>query len=424
MSVRVRFNWILLFSVTCLVFITRPTRAFDYIWDSSISFDQYWFNPLNWSPLDFGPPTTSDTATINDGDFAQVNHDFAVNDQINALTLSGGSDLYTNGYEAIVDNGGTGTTLITGAGSTLRVDPHVTNAALDSFDTDLLTVTNGGRVSMQGGVLEVDSGKLSIGAGSELFGAGSVDLEAVLGSVTTVLENDGVIGVFPPPPFNFTVLDIDVYSVNGRIDLDGPSGNGSVQIGVNGTLDIGGPLSDAFSDVIGFFGGNTRLAMSSVWNADANSTINVDAGTGGLTDIATISGGVHHDGRRQRQQRNAPRRTQLHRHERDGQRRRSGLRRYATTRRHSHARQPATHRHRRRYVESDHQRQHHDQPGDARLGRRWTQHHHRWLRRARSRSTSARSTWATTFLMARSTTAVILTSTSRTRPTVLPWLAP
>ncbi|MEZ6073229.1 MAG: PEP-CTERM sorting domain-containing protein [Pirellulales bacterium] len=281
MSAKTRFTRLLLFAVTCLAFITRPACAVDFVW-SSFGANDNWFNFENWTPYEFGPPTTFDTATIGNGDPAYVDHDFAVNDQVNALTVSGGSDLYTNGYEAIIDNNGTATTLITGAGSLLIVAPHVSNPALDSFDTDLMTVQNGGTVQMIGGVLEVDSGLLLIGAGSVLFGAGSIDLEAVLGAATTVLGNDGVLQA------NNGTLDIDVTSANGRVDLDGSTGLGEVSVGTNGTLDIGAPLADTFSGTIGF-GTNSHLVMSAAWTADASADVNVNAGA---ASTATISGGA------------------------------------------------------------------------------------------------------------------------------------
>ncbi|MEZ6073503.1 MAG: hypothetical protein R3C10_25310 [Pirellulales bacterium] len=255
----------------------------------------------NWTPYEFGPPTTFDTATIGNSNPAYVDHNFAANDQVNALTISGGSDLYTNGYEAIVDNNGTAMTLVTGAGSYLRVEQNNAGPAADSFDTDLLTVANGASVYLLSGRLEVDSGKLDIATGGTVFGRGAIDLEGSLSAAGTLLENDGelraghTLDIFPPVGFDY-VLDINVVDADGRIDLDGTSGDGRVTIGNSGTLDIGAPLlaGDAYSDLM-TFGANSRLVMSAAWSADSNSTLDVYAEYApafNLPDTATISGGA------------------------------------------------------------------------------------------------------------------------------------
>ncbi|MCA9101141.1 MAG: hypothetical protein KDA63_08330, partial [Planctomycetales bacterium] len=180
-----------------------------------------------------------------------------------------------------IDNAGAATTLISGTASYLVVQLHNGSATLDSFDTDLLTVQNGGGVAMQFGVLEVDSGKLDIGTGGMVVGRGSIDLEANVGTVTTLLENDGILTA------NFGTLDIDVTSANGRIDLDGSGGLGQVNVGSQGTLDIGAPLADPFSSTMNF-GDHSHLVMSAAWSVDVNGDVNVDAGTA----TATVSGGA------------------------------------------------------------------------------------------------------------------------------------
>jgi len=286
-----------------LVAIAHRAHATDYIWIGGASGnDNSWNNDQNWHLVEFGFPGNDDTATI-DGIFS-VFVDAPFTGFPNALTIAGGAILYTgptffaDGYELVFDNetgGPLAQTLITGTNSILFVTKNLAGAHLDAFDTDLLTVENGGTVWMQGSVLEVDRGKLDINSGGTVRGYGSIDLEVPLGSLGVVLENDGILhvtgGAFGSPAGG--TLDIDVTSANGRIDLDGTSGNGQVVIAWQSTLDIGAPLNDPYSDLM-TFAADSKLIMSHPWSADVNSTIDVSAETAtvGVPDIATIAGGT------------------------------------------------------------------------------------------------------------------------------------
>jgi hypothetical protein len=287
-----------------------PANAYEITWTGNDGND--WFYLGNWSGFEFGVvPTTNDTAIINNGDSVFVTRNFAASDQINGLTLSGGSKLLNvptanvlepSGYELIVDNNGSALTQLSGAGTELIIYENASGESQDGFDTDLMAVNSGATVSIGNGRLEVDSFlaganssvSLDINSGATLRGYGWVDLQASSPSTFNALQNDGLIHVYGYGLAGTyqVALAINVTNGNGRIDLDGSSGTGTVQIDDFGQLEINAPLADDFDGLI-TMGRSTVLRMDSDWTNNRSSSslmgdIVVNAGSG----TARIRGGT------------------------------------------------------------------------------------------------------------------------------------
>ncbi len=188
--------------------IPARANAINLFWVGVLG-DQDWFGPQNWTAGEFGigPPQSGDRAFIANGDPVRITHDFAVSDQVDGLSITGGSRLYTSstlssptGYEVIVNGtGGTGLTEIGGAGTQLVIREHQSGTGHDSFDTDLLTINAGATAVLENGRLEVDGvgGKLDINLGGTLRGYGWIDLESSHATTGVVLQNDGLIEAGP-----------------------------------------------------------------------------------------------------------------------------------------------------------------------------------------------------------------------------------
>ncbi len=282
-----RFGFLLLIAALA----APAANATDFTWTGFDDND--YFNYLNWLPFDpgviTGPPGTNDTATIDNGDYVTVTDNFTSQWFINGLTLSGGShldndgyDFYAHrGYEVVVDGGSSAETTISGSGTELIVWENLSGPSADGFDTDLMTINFGGKVSLGHGRLEVDSGLLDINLLGELRGYGWVDLEANRAATFTALENDGLIHVYgygtiftPAPTLTVTTFDADA-----RVDLDGFYEIGAVQIDENGWLGMNAPLTDAFDGDI-TMGRNTVFQMTDGWINGTGGIININAGTG------------------------------------------------------------------------------------------------------------------------------------------------
>jgi hypothetical protein len=162
---------------------------------------------------------------------------------------------------------------------------------------------------MSGGTLnvieETGNGLLDINAGGLLSGVGTVNMQDALPGIASLLINDGeisatssssIIGGAPPPAGTLTINITD--ATDGRIDLDGSSGNGVVTAFRNQTLYINGTLGDAFSGEAHLFH-NATLDIATSWTLDTG-TIEVANGfvPGGMlipaipADVSFISGGT------------------------------------------------------------------------------------------------------------------------------------
>jgi autotransporter-associated beta strand protein len=227
-------------------------------------------NNANWNPAD--EPDAADEAifsTANSVNLGSAN-------SISALTLSGGIDLNTNGFNLNVN----GLVQVSGAATNLIV-----GGSASALNADAVTINLGGTLELSGGALniaeETGNGLLTIAANGLLAGNGTINMNDGLTAQTTLIVNNGtlsarsdaVLGV----PRTGTLSINAANATNARIELDGAAGNGVVNVFRNQTLDINVPIFDPFSGDINLFH-NSVLDISSNWVLDAGGTIDVDNG--------------------------------------------------------------------------------------------------------------------------------------------------
>lgn len=279
------------------LFATAPlVNATDYTWTGAVSDD--WFGAGNWLPVsEFVVPMNNDTATIANGDNVRITQNFTSGLAINGLTLAGGSELSTGGvaspfpsggYTMFVDNGGAGVTQISGGSTRLVVWEAKAGTSTTGFDTDSMTISSGATVSLVNGRLQVDSGLLYLDNHATIQGVGWIDLTRTASSTFTALDNDGEIVVYPGDLGGAPdELRIKTFDSDGRIDLDGTSENGSVEINNSGTLILDARLRDGFNGVLTMHR-NTVIQLEYNWANNSGGTINIEAESGS----ATIRGGT------------------------------------------------------------------------------------------------------------------------------------
>ncbi|MBX3425558.1 MAG: hypothetical protein KF688_07765, partial [Pirellulales bacterium] len=244
-----------------------------------------------WTPAD--EPDPDDEAIFNTSHGVNLGS----NNHVNGLTMSGGIDLSTNGFDLTVD----GFTQLTGASTNLFI-----GGVGSDLNTYNLTIGSGAAVELSGGTLNVAdpsfvvNGSATINSGGLLSGNGVVNLDSSL-VVSTLLNNNGTItalsrssNILLPPPVG--TLTINAGNANVRIDLDGSGESGVVNVNRNQTLAINATLSDAFNGTMNM-AQNTALNMSAAWTLGAGGQIVVDNGmVGGFPGIAagpsTIAGGT------------------------------------------------------------------------------------------------------------------------------------
>lgn len=227
--------------------------------------DGFWNNPVNWIG---GVPSVSDTASLGDTPAAEnafVTLD--VNATVAGLTVTDGILLRTKDNHLLVN----GSTLVSGentvddGGFVVSWPSRLRMEAGGSLDTDYLTVADGARVEMDSGLLEVDV-LLTVHDATAVHGPGTIRLR---GDGAIAYVNDGGLGASADPmPLVINQLG------DGRIDLDGMTGNGSVSAAVSkidgsafSTLTINGTaLADPFDGTM-TIGNNGRINMnlSSGW---------------------------------------------------------------------------------------------------------------------------------------------------------------
>jgi hypothetical protein len=211
--------------------------------------------------------------------------------------MSGGIDLSTNDNDLLVD----GLVQLTGGGTSLFV-----GGATSELNADNLTTGGGGTVELDGGALVLNeeqlglAGAMTINAGGTLAGHGTVTFADSPIFSASLLSNNGTISAFTrvaiigqSPPAN--TLSISGGGLLARIDLDGTSENGVVNINRNQTLEVNLAISDAFHGDMNMFQGST-LEMGNIWTL-GDGTIDVDNGaTGGIpavpAGVSTIAGGA------------------------------------------------------------------------------------------------------------------------------------
>lgn len=245
-----------------------------------------WSIASNWSPI--GVPLSTDIARM--GNLGGVDNNTVWLDQddsVAGLSISDGMKFRTDGFNFYVN----GDTLVaernivnTTSGavpfpSTLRVI-HVGLGA--DFFTHNLSVVTGAVVALgNAGHIQV-SDTFTIGAGeSQLTGDGTIELT---GSGTTFVNEGNII-----PEGGVLLL---TQTANGVFDLDGTTGNGILNLGTSGGVQLtvqGQSLLDAFSSHIQMSAGSRlHMAIAAGWTADTNSTITAIGTAGG--EPARITG--------------------------------------------------------------------------------------------------------------------------------------
>lgn len=260
-----------------------PAFAAPITW---IGGNNAWFDGIGtafWNPAD--EPDSDDEAIFNSNNTVNLGSANAVN----GLTMSGGIDLSTNGHDLLVD----GLVQLTGASTNLFIEGLASIVAADD-----VTIGSGSAIELVGGTLVVDeeallaTGAVTINAGGSLVGHGTVTLADSPLFAASLFNNSGtltavsrvaIIGQNPPA----NTLTINAGG-NARIDLDGSSDGGVVNINRNQTLDINGTLSDAFNGSMNM-AQNSTLDVLTAWTLGAGGVITVDNGL--APGIPPIPGG-------------------------------------------------------------------------------------------------------------------------------------
>lgn len=242
-------------------------------WDSSTA---------NWSPAD--EPDSNDDAVFNMPDFVTM----TINQTLEGLTLSNGASVSTATQSLNVD----GTIDLDGLNTSLTVH---TNAFLGgtpplvSVNADDIIVTGGAEFFMANDVTLFDTstsggsdsdtvGVFTVGAGSRLAGNGRLLLNNSISSSTVLFQNNGSIDAFSygnPGFITSSTLTLDAPDPESRIDLDGTSGAGTVNVFRSQTLDMNIRQNDDFDGTINVFATST-LDFQFDWLL--NGTMNVNSG--------------------------------------------------------------------------------------------------------------------------------------------------
>ncbi|GMU23122.1 MAG: hypothetical protein AMXMBFR13_32050 [Phycisphaerae bacterium] len=227
-------------------------------------------NNANWSPAD--EPDADDTAVFNTANAVSLGS----NNAILALTLSGGIDLLLNDSDLDVN----GLVQLSGAGTLLNV-----GAAGSLLTADSILINSGADLVLTGGAIQVNeeagNGLVDINVGGELVGHGALAMtDAVLAGTTLIFNNGAITArhdstiIFGSPPSG--TLSLAASDLDTRIDLDGSTEAGAVNVMRNQTLDLNIPLSDAFGGTI-TLAHNATLDVASAWTLNTG-TINADNG--------------------------------------------------------------------------------------------------------------------------------------------------
>jgi hypothetical protein len=217
--------------------LAAPSLAIDMTWRGDV--DNNWHDANNWVGVTSSFPPTVVRRVPRDGDTATINVDtggiFLAGDTnpINGLTISNGASLTTGvfglAYRLWVDNGGSAVTSLNGASiQVIRTtcSPFACAPSGITFDTDNLTITGGGSLSMSNGHARVD-GLAELDATAHVGGGGLIEL-GTPSSTGVVLRNSGTIRAGP----GGGTLTIQRLG-GGTFDLDGATA--AARIGGNTT---------------------------------------------------------------------------------------------------------------------------------------------------------------------------------------------
>ncbi|MEZ5301193.1 MAG: hypothetical protein R3F11_11145 [Verrucomicrobiales bacterium] len=275
------------FLIAALACVRAP--AADRTW---IGGDADWLDggaTANWTPAD--EPDADDVAIFNTANGVNLGS----NNSVAGLTLSGAIDLSTNGFDLAVD----GLAQLTGASTNLFV-----GGAAGSVNADNLTINSGARVELQGGLLTLDeesgTSLLDLNAGGTLSGNGVITFADTPILTTTLLVNDGTLtassraaNILLAPPVG--TLQINDSSLGGRVNLDGASEVGSVNVNRNQTLDLNVPMTDPFSGSMNLFH-NATFDSGSAWTLDGGALTADNGAFAGIpsapASVSFIKGGA------------------------------------------------------------------------------------------------------------------------------------
>ncbi|WP_425396384.1 beta strand repeat-containing protein [Aeoliella sp.] len=273
----------------CWLALGTGASAANVSWDQGASTDQ-WSDLDNWSPngsptdndLSIGDlPAATEATTLVDTDFS-----------IASLALSNGANAVTSGNLLTVN----GNVDVSGAGSTLVISEHTNGASSPAAMAESISLNSSGALQLAGGRLVLDdpaSGPANVAtlvsSSGLVTGFGTILLDENLGgTTTTTLINDGTLQSSRPvgaTPGERFMLTIDTSDADHRIDLDGVTGNGVVNVHEDTTLELKVEAET--------FAGTINLAAGAVLDLDLHklltdgATVNVDAGA---TGTATIRG--------------------------------------------------------------------------------------------------------------------------------------
>jgi len=234
-----------------------------------------WTAGGNWSPV--GVPGAADDVLIGPHiGAANETVTLNANASVDSLTLTDGMTLRTSTSSLNV----AGATQISGQNivgpSTFAARLRIENGVGGTdFTTENLSVSNFGRATLESNSSMLVEGVATIGEDAVFSGHGAAYFSKNSG---TALDNNGRLEA--------TAGGLTLFqTANGRIDLDGASGNGLVVVnsgGGNGLEINGDQLTDAFSGDIEM-GSNSLLSMNLTngWSAGSGSSL-VVAGSGDL----------------------------------------------------------------------------------------------------------------------------------------------
>jgi hypothetical protein len=276
-----RARWRRLGGVTSLVLASLP--AADAAILTWVGGNNNWIDGesiANWSPAD--EPDSDDVAVFNTAN--QVN--LGGGNLVAGLTLGAGIDLFTLTHFLDVN----GDISLGGASTSLNVGGNnLAGLPANGLDAANIVINSGATLSLGGTRIDylaaAGEGLLDINAGGTFSGNGTLQNLDGIAAATSVLTNDGTLSVA-----NFSTgfvviggtpaartLVIGANDVDARIDLDGSTGLGSVNVFRNQTLDLDVALSDPFSGTLNLFQEST-VDSASPWSLDGGSTVTVDNG--------------------------------------------------------------------------------------------------------------------------------------------------
>jgi hypothetical protein len=260
--------------------------------------DRYWIggnadwtnSDTNWSDSPAPPQVPSEEP--NASDVANFNTSHSVDltnaaESIAGLRMSNGIRLDTNDNFLSVNGpiqlSGTSTDLVIGGSNSIVTALHA------------VTINSGADLTVAGGAMGVYGqsgvGLLDVNSGAELSGNGEILLaDNVAGS--ELFELDGTLTAHSTASFDLqsvaaATMTITVSDPDAVIDLDGNSGNSTINVSRNDTLAInGGVLDNAYSGTINLSAGAT-FHRNEAWSFDGT----LNANTSGNA-AATISGGT------------------------------------------------------------------------------------------------------------------------------------